>query len=380
MKSVLHIALIAPGGYSNKPFIKAFFDNGFFEYHCFDFQEKTFNSDRETMRRMLIQEAECLKPDLIFSQIQGSDILDLQTFQTLSQISFTVNYTFDIRTPEQTEWLYNLCPVLGLICFSNQRDVDECKRRGYDNVMVLQSSADPDVYKPDESIERKGIVFIGNNFENTNHQFPLSQERREMVEFLQKEFPDQFKVYGNNFGITKLINQKEEIEILQSAAIVIGQNNFDAELYCSDRIWRTMMCGAFCLTKHFGGVEKLFDKDQLGWWRDLNSLKENIKYYLEKPNRTALRAEAGRQHVLVNHTWAARIKGMMTFIQTLNIPVIVDRDACLKAGAHVIDGIIPGPLDEHLNNRACDCGKIKYLWQECGCTLKEWQLRAQQNI
>lgn len=386
MKSVLHIAIIAPGGYSNAGLMKAFFENWFSEYTCFDYQEKIFNSDKEAMRRMLIQEAERLKPDLLFLQIQASDILDVQTFKRLSEISFTVNYTFDIRTSEQTEWLYNLAPVLGLICFSNQRDVNECKRRGYENVMCLQSSVDMEVYRPAEK-ERSGVVFIGNNFENTSHNFPLSVERTAMVEFLQKTFPDQFKVYGGNWNGSPMIMQKEEIEVLQSAAIAINQNNFDEELYTSDRIWRTISCGALCLTKYFVGIEKLLTRyEHLDWWESFDELSEKVSFYLSNKILAEEMAEKGMAYARVNHTWAARVKEMMDIASELKLfrdyvfQEKPDVESCAKAGAHVIDGVIPQPFDEKFNSRTCDCGKLIYHWQECGCQLKEWQLRAQENI
>lgn len=379
MKSVLHIALIAPGGFSNAGLMKAFFENGFLEYTCFDYQEKIFNSDKEAMRRMLIQETERLKPDIVFGQIQGSEILDMDTFKRLSEISFTINYTFDIRTPEQTEWLYNLAPVLGLICFSNQRDVDECKRRGYENVMVLQSSVDTEVYKPGNELGRKGIAFIGNNFENTNHQFPLSKERREMVEFLQMEFSEQFKVSGNNWGGSKLIMQKEEIEIYQRSLIAINHNNFDAELYTSDRLWRILACWTFCLTKYFKGIEKLFTRKlHLDWWEDFDELKQKINYYLSNPDEIERISFNGYRHVHFNHNWTSRIKEMMRTIHFM-LPQ-GNENLCIKMGAHAIKGVIPEPTDQKFNNMICDCGKIKFFWQECGCQEKEYQLRAQENI
>lgn len=58
----------------------------------------------------------------------------------------------------------------------------------------------------------------------------------------------------------------------------------------------------------------------------------------------------------------------------------LDVESCNKAGAHVIGGVIPGPFDEKYNNRICDCGKLKWTWESCGCQLQEWQLRAQENI
>lgn len=379
MKSVLHVALIAPNGYSNEGMMKGFFGAGFTEYHLFDFQLKTFDTDRDTMRRMLIQEAERIKPDMVFMQIQGSDILDIATFKRLSEISFTVNYTFDIRTKEQTEWLYNLAPILGLICFSNQRDVDECNRREYSNAMVLQSSADPDIYKPSEGVQRKGVVFIGNNFMNTNHQFPLSKDRAEMVEFLQKEFPDDFAVYGNNWGNSKLVDQKKEIDIYQSAAIVINQNNFDAELYTSDRLWRAVFCGSLCFTKHFKGVERLFDMyNQVECWNTFGELKRLIYHYLTHPKSATRNASSAREHALANHTWASRIKEMLNFIGPVQKKV--NANACLSFGAHVIDGTIPTPADQHFDGRTCDCNKLIWRWEQCECGNKEFQLRAHENI
>src|ERR1700734_3195693 len=183
MKSVFHIGLIGPG-YSNKGLMDGFLAAGFSDYKMFDFQLHRFQYGKEKMEEMLIEEAKKMKPDMIFMQVQGSEFLTFATFRTLSKIAFTVNYSFDIRSKEQTEWLYALAPHLGLICFSNQRDVDECKSRGYKNTMCLQSSCDMDIYKPGGI--RSGAVFIGNNFLNTNIEFPLSKDRAEMVSMLQE--------------------------------------------------------------------------------------------------------------------------------------------------------------------------------------------------
>lgn len=377
MKSVLHVALVGPGGYSNEGIMKGFLANGFSSYYLFDFQLHIYNSDKEIMRRMLIQEADKIKPDLIFMQIQGSDILDVPTFQMLSHIAFTVNYTFDIRSIDQSKWLYHLTKFVGLVCFSNQRDVDECIREGHHNVMCLQSSVDMDVYKPGDE-ERAGIVFIGNNFENTSHEFPLSTERRQMVNILQDKFTDQFKVYGNNWGGSKITTQKEEVEIYQSALIAINHNNFDEELYTSDRLWRVMATGAFCLTKHFDGIEKIFTRGaHLDWWMNFEDLEKKIIHYLHSSTTKHI-ASNGMQFVRGNHNWECRIAEMMHHVHRLKPQN--KSEACMRAGAHVVDGVIPEPTYEKFGNRTCDCGKIKWIWEECGCEQKIWQLRAQENI
>jgi hypothetical protein len=383
MRSVLIVALVGPG-YSAKPLMDAFLSNGFNECHVFDYQLNRFEFGKEMMQQQLIRMAEQLKPDMIWMQIQGSDVIDLETFQAIQRIAFTVNFTFDIRINEQTQWLYNLVPHIGLVCFSNQEDVDECIRRGYKNCMVLQSSADSDVYKP-AGIMRKGIVFVGNNFCNTNMEFPLSKERVAMVNFLQQEFPDDFKVYGNNWDGSKLISQKEEVAIYQSAAIVINQNNFDRTLYTSDRIWRAMMCGALCLTKYFCGIEKMFTRHlHLDWWHTLEELKQKINYYLSDLGKAALIGQSiGVQHVLDNHTWTARVKEMMAFIENLQPAIVDERNACIRAGGHVINGVIPGlggDEDVKYKGMPCDCGKLRGDWYLCDCGNKQYQFRWVENI
>src|SRR6202000_2332672 len=119
MKKILHVGLVAPG-YTNDGMMRAFLQCGFSEYHLFDFQLKSFEFGREKMRELLMQEVDRIRPDLVFCQVQGSDWLDMETFKRLSEIAFTVNYTFDIRSKEQTEWLYEVTKHIGLTCFSNQ--------------------------------------------------------------------------------------------------------------------------------------------------------------------------------------------------------------------------------------------------------------------
>jgi spore maturation protein CgeB len=388
MKRIYHIALIGPAGYSNKGIMDGFMQSGWTDYRCFDFQLERFSIGKDLMQKKMIYEAEQMKPDLIFCQIQGSDIIDLETWQALQRIAFTVNFNFDVRINEQTQWLYNLVPHIGLVCFSNQEDVDECNRRGYKNVMLLQSSADPDVYKPKEGIERKGVVFIGTNFLNTNHQFPLSKERVEMVEFLKKEFPNDFKVYGNNWGDSHITvfkdDKNEEVEIYQSAAIVINQNNFNHTLYTSDRLWRAVFCGAFCITEYFKGVEKLFDPyNQVECWKNFDDLARLIEHYLSHPESAIRNALSARQHALANHTWSSRVKEMMAFIENLQPNITDERNACIKAGGHVINGVIPGlggDEDAKYKDVPCDCGKLRGDWYQCECGNKQYQFRWVENI
>jgi hypothetical protein len=372
MKSVLHVALIAPNGYTNLPFMDAFLNNGFDTYHCFDYQLETFEYGREVMRQRLLQMAKATRPDLIFMHVQNSETLDVDTVKELSSFGFTVFYTFDARTKEQTEWLYNMAPHVGLICFSSKDDVEEAKVRWHTNTMVLQSSCDMDFYKP-HLRHPSGIIFIGGNYQHTNLNFPLADERVEMVERMKKRFGDDFNAYGIGWPGSKLIGPKEELELYYKSAIAISHNNFDRELYTSDRLWRIMASGTFCLTKYFLGIENLFQRGiHLDWWHDFDELEMLADHYLKNDDLRESIAWSGSLHVRSEHRWTHRIKEMMNMIEYIrpkNTP-------CLDA--HRIDGIIPVDQME-FDGRTCDCGKLIFHVEDCGCGgNKTKQLRAEQ--
>lgn len=374
MKSVLHCALIAPNGYSNEPLLHAFMNNGFVNYSCFDYQLQTFEFGREKMRENLLKMAYHTRPDLIFLHVQSSEILDYNTIIKLSSIGFTVLYTYDCRTTEQTEWMYNYAKHLGLVCFSNQDDVQECLKRGIMNTMTLQSSCDMEFYVENElPISSSDIIFIGGNYVGTNLDFPLAEERADMVCFLNMQYPLRFKAIGMGWGSSSHINKEQEKNNYSNCKIAISHNNFSKSMYTSDRLWRIMSTGAFCLTKYFNGIENMFTRGtHLDWWDTFDELKEKIDYYLhnsELRERIALR---GMNEVREKHTWTARIKEMMDRVIVLK----PKEDACRDA--HRVKGELP--TEEKHGGTICDCGKYRFMWEECGCVEKHMEIRMYQNI
>lgn len=384
--SVLHVALVAPG-YSNEGIMKGLLGGGFSVYRLFDYQRIMFEYDKEQMRRMLLAEVEQFKPDIVFCQIQSSEILDHHTFSRLGQLAFTVNYTFDIRSKEQTEWMYEIGPYIGLTCFSNLNDVIEYSKRGYDNAMCLHSSADTDVYKPAEvPVNKHGIVFIGNNFKNTLMPFPKSEQRVEMVNSLQEKFGNEFSAYGLGWG-NGMAYTPNEVILYQHAAIAINQTNYDATNYTSDRLWRILATGCLCLTEYFEGIENIFENHvELAWWKSLGDLKDMLHHYTIHSSKAFEIGINGMLAMLNRHTWKNRIEQMMAFIKKLDSKVWVfdtSVDACTKAGAHVINGIIPGMAGEEdakHNDVPCDCKKLKGKWVQCECGSKQFQFRWIQNM
>ena len=333
MRSILHIGIDAPS-HSPKGIEKGFRQAGFTKYDFFSWQAVRFSEGILGTQSRMIAAAQSVRPDIIFCQFQNSDICDEETAIELSKCGFTVNYSFDVRSLELTEWMYDLAPHFGLTLFACQEDVDEANRRGIYNVGVLQSSVDFDNYNHfdvrnnphlyDGSLG--DIVFIGNNYQGTSLPFELATERYNMVLQLNHEFNqegERFKAYGQNweqkYG-SPAVHIQDEVKIYNNAKIAISQNNYDRELYTSDRIWRIMATGIFCLTKYFYGIEAMFERGvHLDWWHDLNELKFKIFNYLRDSEEREAIAKTGMLMVRENHAWVNRVREMLRMIDQKTI-------------------------------------------------------------
>jgi len=322
-KSVLHIGIQAPS-HSPKGMEKGFRGSGFIEYHFFDWQAVRFNEGILGCQGRMIAAAKQIMPDLIFCQFQNDSICDEETAIELSKCGFTVNFTFDVRGPEQTEWYYDVATHFGLTLFACHEDVEEAKRRGINTVGHLHSSCDTDQYRPivlPDDIKYPEIVFIGNNYANTNLEFEQAQERVGMVNFMKAEFGDRFGVYGIAWEPgSKMVNPIEEVNIYNGCKIAITHNNYKRNGYCSDRQWRAMACGTLTIPQYYTGLKEDFSFKPMPYWETLWELKNICNNYLNEPvfhgmiNKISLLQES---NFLDNHTWKHRFETMLSMINSI---------------------------------------------------------------
>ncbi len=348
-KKVLHFRLDAPQ-YSSEFMRRGFIEAGY-EYHGINWQQVKFDEGILGFQARAIQAANEIQPDLIFIHIQSPGVLDIETCQELSTIGFTCLYTFDVR--DDVAWMKELEPYLNMILVADGETVKEFP---IDKSFVLQSSCDMGMYysinhcnvdelsfdefkkefgkilskeglnevsllnqkarnastiqvgRLSEKIYTKDICFIGSNYVNTNLNFPLAEERFNMVTELKKEYGDRFLYKGMNWSTSEYVSPAKELEIYNTSKIAICHNNFYREGYSSDRIWRILACGCFSLTKYFPGIEGMFEVGKhLDWWRTIDELKLKINYYISNDEARARIADAGHRHFLMNHTWMDRV-------------------------------------------------------------------------
>lgn len=308
MKSVLHLRTDAPG-FSSESIKKGFVENGYTHFGL-DWQRERFSNGVESMREKVITLAQEIKPDIIFCHIQNEEAIDLKTWKILSEIGFVINYSFDVRSNEQTKWMYDLAKDIGFTFFGCQEDMLQCVDRGIYNTSHIHSSCDMDIYKPHTRPTKYtfDVSFCGNNYVGSNLQFPLAEERQKMISFLDKTHGSNFGCYGigQKGGI---ILPGSEASLYRFSKMAVCQNNFIRHDYSSDRLWRIMATGTLCLCQYFPGLEKIFSKElNIEWWDTFDELKHLIDYYLSDDNERESVAAAGCDEVRIKHTWTHRIR------------------------------------------------------------------------
>ena len=246
--------------------------------------------------------------DLIFMQLQTPEIVTPEIGKILSKNSFVVNWTGDVR--ENINWYIALSENIDLTLFTNRTDVLRCPKSDY-----LQISCDDKNYT---SSGDKGayaeIVFIGNDYDIN---FPLSKFRRDIVKSLKKEFGHKFQVYGHGWE-TRHVNEFEESAIYRSCKIAINISHFNYLNYSSDRLFRIMFSGAFCLSHDYKGIsDEFLDKKHLGTFINIKDLISKCHYWLKNEKQRKKIAIAGQKEVKKNHTWSNRIKTLMKMVDFL---------------------------------------------------------------
>lgn len=309
---VLHVGITAPM-YSSAGISNGWRQNGY-DVSYFNWQQLRFDTGLDGLRERLIVKTITEKPDIVFLHVQQEGVIDIETAQELSKHSFVVNYTFDVRSHEKTEWMHELAPHIGLTVYACEDDFFNAVKLGLKNITHCHSSCDPDVFRKlnlPESITKgvPEIVFVGNNTVNSNLNFEEAKERLKMVEFLKQEYGDRFGVYGQGWGNgSKMIHNQDKVNIYNACKIAITQNQFFRTGYQSDRCWEILACGTFAAVQSYPGInDDLKDGENCAIWANLSQLKGVIDFFLENDTDREKVARNGSNSFTEAFQWRHRI-------------------------------------------------------------------------
>lgn len=256
------------------------------------------------------------KFDVIFLHVQRDGIIPLERTRTMFNNGVKIfNFTGDVRQPIP-KWYHQLAPYVTTL-FSNLTDAEVFNLLGF-KAHYFQVGYNEHYYNTKMAAMPKApeIVFMGNNYGNT---FPLGAMRKEMVEGLKKRYGHRFGVYGTGWGRTENLNQKQSVEaaVYRGCKIAINLSHFNLKRYSSDRLFRILGCGAFCISHRYKNIEYEFiDGEDLVCFDNLNHLYELIDKYLELPEERQRIAHNGNVKCESEFTWGKRMEQLVSIINS----------------------------------------------------------------
>lgn len=282
----------------------------YIEYDWVSAREAGKNTSRE-----IFELAQQFQPDVTFMQLQDPHVLTPEDAAGIPGLKF--NWSGDVRTPTP-QWYFNMGRAITCTLFTNEQDVKNLLREGiraeYMNIGYAQN-----VWCPGEAKkEWPDIVFLAGNYGNT---FPLSEYRRQVVDFLREKYPSNFCVYGSGWygpNTQPLIRIDDEVDCYRGAKLAINLSHFAIDRYSSDRLLRAMGCGILVLSHAYPSISVdfspvyrnlgLFEGGQLDIWHDFDELYQAIEFYLMNPTIAKMIGNAGYEYVSKYHNWDYRIK------------------------------------------------------------------------
>lgn len=287
---------------TNNPDLQKSLD-GVFE--CVHFDWLPYGEKSYRLQQDLLEKYDIFKPDIVFMHIQSGDAVYIPTATKMAESSVVVSWTGDVRHPLPQHYL-DMGRHIHSTLFTNMDDVHFCRANGV-NADFLQVGFDSTYFNPLGAVSPTypEIIFMGSNY--PANTFPLTELRMHTVLHLKSTFGNNFGLYGggwNGLEGGNITSYEEEGKAYRSCKIAINLSHFAYKRYSSDRMFRILGSGAFCLTHHFPDIEVDFKVgEEVVVWDNIFDLSDKIKYYLANDaerNRIALN---GCFNARTNFTW-----------------------------------------------------------------------------
>lgn len=258
------------------------------------------------VRTEIINAATEFQPDLVWCQFQSPHIATPKLVHQLKEVlgCYVVQWVGDVRFPLPQHYI-DLAPHFDVTSFSNRTDVEEIRALGHRSEF-LQIGYDERIYNTDNTGERDGVVFIGNNY--GGYKFAESDSRRNMVHALHSAFGDRFTVYGQSWEPYKgqYVREPGDALILKRASIAVGWDHFHRPGFASDRLLRATACGCAVVNQYYEGIED--EHPHVIAVKTIEEMVESVGELLADPKRAKELGELNAANTLKKHRWNERVK------------------------------------------------------------------------
>lgn len=280
------------------------------------------NNYVQLLSQAVLAKVHSFEPDLVLAMAQAP--LSRQILRRLRKdgVATAMWFVEDYRLFTYWKSFAPLYDVFAVI----QKDpfFEELQSAGQHNVLYLPMAAQPDFHHPQEvsAVERRKwgaeLSFMGAGYPNRRKAF------RELLQY-------DFKIWGSDWDGDHVlapylqmggrrVTSEECVRIFNASTInlnlhssihpdqLISQGDF-----INPRTFEVACCGAFQLVDRRSLLAEAFAEDELITFESLTDLKEKVEYFLHAPEQRQAIAEKGRRRVLMEHTYAHRMRRLLEF-------------------------------------------------------------------
>lgn len=305
-------------------FVKVF---GGANVHDFDYlQEQRDGRSIQEINERFIVAAKAFDPAWIWLQVQETDILKASTLARLKSIlpkCVITSWMGDCRETV-SPYLASICQQVHLKLISSVGQMGMYMAAGAKEVRYLQIGLDwtedvlglppwtPTFRIPD-------VVFCGAYY---GSKYPGTVDRVNGVMALKNAGID-IGIVGNGwpagYPVVGTCTVKQQHHIWKRCKVALNINHFQTiQNYWSDRQIIAMASGTPLVCHYIPGLESEFENGKhCLWYQNEAELVGHVRRLLSDKALAARIGAAGREEVIKNHTWEARIKDVLPDIERL---------------------------------------------------------------
>ncbi|WP_319466868.1 glycosyltransferase [uncultured Pseudodesulfovibrio sp.] len=280
------------------------------------------NSFLNVVSQSVLAKVETFEPDMVLAMAQAP--LNHQALKRLRRDGVTTAMWFVEDFRLFTYWK-SFAPFYDIFAVIQKEPfLSELAEIGQPNGLYLPLAADQNFHKPLEltSIEKRkfgsDVSFMGAGYANRRVAF------RELVNH-------DFKIWGTEWDddhvLERLVQMKGARVSPEECVKIFNATKINLNLHSSvqakelvtfgdfinPRTFELAACGAFQLVDKRTLFDGAFEDDELATFSSIEELLEKIDYYLNNPEECKAFIQKGRERVLKDHTYTARMRTLIDF-------------------------------------------------------------------
>lgn len=281
------------------------------------------NSYLQVASQAVLAKIETFEPDLVLALAQAP--LTHKALKRLRRENVTTAMWFVEDFRLFTYW-QSFAPFYDFFAVIQKEPfISKLREVGVENTIYLPLAADPDFHKPlelDTVDKRKfgaDISFMGAGYPNRRIAF------RELVR-------KGFKLWGNEWDGDNLLEKYQQlggarissedcVKIFNATKVNLNLHSsiqadelVTGDDFINPRTFEIASCGAFQLVDERKLLSESFENDELATYSSISELEDKIEYFLQNQEKRETFARKGRERVLRDHSYAARMQTLLDFI------------------------------------------------------------------